>query len=43
MDVSGRIRRAWMPAIYHGIAEAADGQLLRLQKCFREDRNYFGK
>jgi hypothetical protein len=43
MDVSGHIRRAWMPAIHAGMTEAADGQLLRLQKCFREDRNYFGK
>ena len=26
MDVSGRILRAWMPAIHAGMTEAADGQ-----------------
>jgi hypothetical protein len=25
-DVSGRILRAWMPAIHAGMTEAADGQ-----------------
>jgi len=31
MDVSGRILRAWMPAIHAGMTEAADGQKLRAQ------------
>ena len=26
MDVSGRILRAWMPAIHAGMTDAADGQ-----------------
>ena len=26
MDVSGRILRAWMPAIHAGMTEAAEGQ-----------------
>ena len=26
MEVSGRILRAWMPAIHAGMTEAADGQ-----------------
>ncbi len=26
MDVSGRILRAWIPAIHAGMTEAADGQ-----------------
>ena len=26
MDVSGRILRAWMPAIHPGMTETADGQ-----------------
>ena len=29
MDVSGRILRAWMPAIHAGMTEAADGKNLR--------------
>jgi hypothetical protein len=29
MDVSGRILRAWMPAIHAGMTEAADGQKTR--------------
>jgi hypothetical protein len=28
MDVSGRILRAWMPAIHAGMTDAADGKML---------------
>jgi hypothetical protein len=28
MDVSGRILRAWMPAIHAGMTEGADGKTL---------------